>query len=508
MVGALTVSARLRGALALGLGFSLLACAVDSPLGDCPDCPVPTAPGLLVSEPIPAPFGAGAGQVAWVALEAGAVTSGFTAQVRMSSGGTVRRAVINGGFDPAPLAAVVGDTVTVTVSDPAGRVVGTWQAQVKEKKPLFIVRTEPPPRKRGVPLNAGLLVVFSEPVDPGTVTDQTLRLFNGGIPQRGQVHLSPDGISAVFQPVGFLHPNTDYLLDITAGVRGLDGEPLATPLQVAFTTGSQQSGFIRVITATTGLSLDPDGYRVVVDADTSGAPAIQAPDTLLFAVEEGAHTITFLGSAPICAVLNPRWTGVVQAAQTTTVRALVDCASSPRTGLFMEIVTAGSDLPDDYALTLCDESPCYDGWRWGGLVLANTVKPIEMPAGTYAYRLTRVPFNCSGQTAGSVAVVEGQMTRVRLDLVCSATAKLRVSTSTTGPDQPQGYPLRVDGPLSHGLLPPTGSLTLDLAPGRHTVSLDMPSNCTAAGSNQATVDLPVGTITDVTFLVTCQSLTP
>ena len=186
----------LARALMLGLGLGLLACAGESPLGDCPDCALPETPGLLVSEPLAAPAGAGANLVAWVALEAGSIPEGFIAQLRTTSGGSVRSPVINGGFDPAPLAAVVGDTVLVTVSDHTGRLLVTRQAEVKRKRPPVIVRIEPSPRKRDVPLNASMLVVFSEPVDPGTVTDRTVRLFRGAIALAGQVRLRhPDAKS-------------------------------------------------------------------------------------------------------------------------------------------------------------------------------------------------------------------------------------------------------------------------------------------------------------------------
>ena len=113
-------SGRLSRGLALVLGLCSLACSGETPLGSGGG-PAPASDsvtgirGLLVSDPLPNPFGDNSRRVAWVALSEGAAPTGFTAQVQVSSGASFRRPVINGGFDPAPLAALVGDTVEVTV---------------------------------------------------------------------------------------------------------------------------------------------------------------------------------------------------------------------------------------------------------------------------------------------------------------------------------------------------------------------------------------------------------
>lgn len=504
-------SGRLSRGLALALGLWSLACSGEAPLGgggpSAASDSLTDNPGLLISEPLPASAAEGFRRVSWVALAEGTAPTGFTAHVRVSSGASFRRPVINGGFDPAPLAALVGDTVVVTVTDPRGRVVDTWEASVKGRRPPVIVRTEPPPRKRDVPLNMSLLVVFSEPVDPATVSDRTVRLFNrNGLALAGQVRLDPDGLHAFFQPSGPLHPNSNYTFDITAGVMGLSGEPLATPQQVGFTTGDESTGFLRVITTTTGVSPNADGYRVVVDGDTTRALQVWAPDTLSMSIGAGSHTVGFMGDAPDCVVMAPSWTGSVEAMNTTTVRVPINCGDGSRTGLAVEVSASGVDLDNDYFLTLCQSVGCGttgSHWTWVGVVMLDAIRVVETPAGTYHFKLAGVAPNCTGPTSGSVTVVEGQLTMLRTEMVCSPTAKLRVTASTSGPGISQSYLVGVDG-LSYMSLSGGSSATLSLSPGSHRVSLGVPFTCSVAGAAQLDVDLAPGTTTDLVFDVTCQ----
>lgn len=425
---------RLAGAFVLMASAGLFACQGTAPLEDCAACGgesdwSPRAGGLIVSDPFPNPAGPGGARVAWVALGRGTVPAGATAVVRSSSGASGRTAVVNGGFDPTPVPAAVGDTIFALVQDPLGRPVDSLQAEVRGRKPPVIVRTEPPPRKRDVPLNASLLVVFSEPVDPSTVSSITVRLLNGTLSIPGQIQLSADGMRAYFRPASLLQPDHDYTFEVTAGIRGLGGDPLATPQQVTFSTGVKPSGFLRLITSTNGLALDPDGYRAIVDADTSGAPVLMAPDTVVVPVDEGTHSIRLTGAnAPTCVVLNPDWSGTVQPAMTTTILFRTACFHGPRTGLEMEIRTTGSNVGEDYMLTVCDDARCA-GYRWGGLVLSNSVVPVDLPAGLYRYRLAGVPPHCTGQTTGAAVVPEGQVVSVRLELVCSSVALSRAGAS-------------------------------------------------------------------------------
>lgn len=320
-----SVSGRMPRLVTLGVAVLLASCSSDAPLGDSSGPPsLPDIPGLVISDPFPAQ--GGPGELAWVSLQEGVAPGGFSATVRSAGGGILTSPVINGGFDPAPLQVTLGDTITVSVEDPSGLVMVSWQAQAKANAPPVIVRVSPTPRMRDVPLNMSLLVVFSEPVDPATVTDQTVRLFKGGVSVAGEVELDPEGIRVTFLPAVALDPNTDYSLDVTTGVKDLSGEALAEPSQIPFTTGPTPSGFLRIVSTTTGSPIDPDGYRVIVDHDTAGAPVVQASDSLTLVAAVGPHTVSLTGVAANCTVVPPLAVLVsVTAGDTAVVAFMVDC---------------------------------------------------------------------------------------------------------------------------------------------------------------------------------------
>jgi Tol biopolymer transport system component len=170
-----------------------------------------------------------------VALVPGTVPLGYRARIEARLGAR-EILMVNGGFDPVAIPAVSGDTVTVTVHDLASRVIAVYRDLIRPARRPIIVRTDPPPRKRDVPLNSRIQVIFSEPVDPSTVTTAIRLRTDSPVP--GRVSLSVDGVSAEFEPDAALEPNTEYTLDVTAEVRDLSGDPLAEAVTVSFTTTS------------------------------------------------------------------------------------------------------------------------------------------------------------------------------------------------------------------------------------------------------------------------------
>ena len=66
--------------------------------------------------------------------------------------------VLAGGFDPVPIVAQAGDSIDVVVTDASGATVYHTGAAVAAARRPVIVRTEPPPKKRDVPLNASVVI--------------------------------------------------------------------------------------------------------------------------------------------------------------------------------------------------------------------------------------------------------------------------------------------------------------------------------------------------------------
>ena len=109
-----------------------------------------------------------------------------------------------------------------------------------DASPPVVIRTDPPGNKRDVPLNANLVIVFSEPIAPTTLTTSTVQLRNGNSAVDGQLGFANDAHTAVvFQPSGLLAANTNYSMVVTStsGIQDQSGNPLVANVSVQkFTT--------------------------------------------------------------------------------------------------------------------------------------------------------------------------------------------------------------------------------------------------------------------------------
>ena len=490
----------------------LASCASEVPLGEGGGPPsLPGDPGLLVSDPLPKPTGSP--DRVWVAMPEGTALGGYGATVQSTAGGVLILPVVNGGFDPAQLEAVLGDPITATVKNASGLVVVSLQALAKASAPPVIVRVSPTPRMRDVPLNMTLLVVFSEQVDRATVTDQTVRLFKGGMPVAGDVELDPEGIKVVFLPALALDPNTDYSLEVTTGVKDLSGEPLSQAVQVQFTTGASQAGVLQVVTSTRGSGLDPDGYRVIIDADTAGAQPVGISDTLQVPLSEGPHTVELVDVAANCAA-SPRGTLAVNvpAGGATTAAFSIDCSGSGLFGLlYVGTSVTGAPLdPDGYRVVL--DADTAGGWA---IQVRDTVVR-NIAAGPHTVALAGVAANCNVSPAAPVPVTVDPMINVFVDfsVTCavvgpSGTVWLQTTTTGSGTD-PDGYWMILDHDTAGAMvLQATDSIALTLGAGSHTVELTgVAMHCAAASPTLAVVDLAANDTAVVQFPIDCASPGP
>lgn len=184
----------------------------------------------------------------FVSLPPGTNPTGASALVRnRRTGDSVQTAVVAGGFDPISVAAIDGDTVEVFID----RRLQSQTIVSTARRPI-VVRTEPPPRKRDQPLNAAIVIVFSEPVDSGSLTPTTVRVVGRGGAVPGSISLLPGGVSAIFRPSGPLAANSSYKIIVSTGVRDLEGLAPDTTAIVPFTTGRSATG------APASLTVHPD----------------------------------------------------------------------------------------------------------------------------------------------------------------------------------------------------------------------------------------------------------
>jgi hypothetical protein len=99
-----------------------------------------------------------------------------------------------------------------------------------------VVAVSPPDQALGVPTNALLEVVFSEPVASSTITASSIALKKGTSAVAGTLSLRLPHV-ATFQPTTALSAGL-YTASITTAVKDPAGNPLAEPVSFSFTVGT------------------------------------------------------------------------------------------------------------------------------------------------------------------------------------------------------------------------------------------------------------------------------
>jgi hypothetical protein len=229
--------------------------------------------------------------VVFVSLRRGEVPDGTRASIsNLSSGETVQVDLTDGGFDPVALHAVAGDRVLIEVAGSASplRVIEL----VSSRRRPVVVRTDPPPRRRDVPLNKVIAVVFSEPIGPSALTDGAIELRRNGVPVPAQLAFT-DAVQLAVEltPDALLANDTDYELWVSATVRDLGGDALAEPLVVPFTTEPAiATRLVFDIQPVASLSGVPLSAIRVSAVDAAGKPVLgfQKPITLTLAANASA----------------------------------------------------------------------------------------------------------------------------------------------------------------------------------------------------------------------------
>ncbi len=207
-------------------------------------------PGLTVSDPTGPPSSGGAlaggGALAaaslgltYVSACAGTFPDVETITItNLENGESQSVDVEDGGFDPVALEAEPDDTLEIQVRRNDGSS-STYFTLVPTRKRPRVVRTLPRKDATDVVLSVRPIVVFSEPVDGGTVTVDNLQLQLDGEPVDGTLELHDDGLRAEFTPAEQLQLGTTYTLVITAGVLDLQGDAVEEEVQATFTTASR-----------------------------------------------------------------------------------------------------------------------------------------------------------------------------------------------------------------------------------------------------------------------------
>ncbi|HXI84527.1 MAG TPA: ice-binding family protein [Verrucomicrobiae bacterium] len=108
--------------------------------------------------------------------------------------------------------------------------------------------TVPTNAATGVAIGGNIAAVFSEAMNPLTITTATFTLKQGLTRLDGTVTYV--GVTATFNPTSNLAPSTTYTAQITAGAKDLAGNPLTVNFNWSFTTGTTPDTTAPTVSAT------------------------------------------------------------------------------------------------------------------------------------------------------------------------------------------------------------------------------------------------------------------
>jgi hypothetical protein len=119
---------------------------------------------------------------------------------------------------------------------------GTGQTPSNDTTPPTISSTLPANGATQTPTNTTVRAVFSEPINPDTLTSNTFVVLavgtSGGATVSGTVAYTAETMTATFIPTTLLEINTTYTITITTGVEDEAGNAMATTFSWSFTTGT------------------------------------------------------------------------------------------------------------------------------------------------------------------------------------------------------------------------------------------------------------------------------
>ena len=215
-----------------------------------------------------------------------------------------------------------------------------------------------------VAFNSRVTAVFSEGLDPLTITNTTFRVtesVSGAVVAGG---LGYSGVSAVFIPLENLTPSTRYTLTVKGlvnGVKDLAGNPMASDFVISWTTGAAPDTTAPTVTDT----IQANGATNVAFNTKVGATFSEAMDVLTitnvnFSLKEAVSGVPVMGTisySGVNALFVPLANLAPSTRYTVTVKGgasgVKDLAGNPMASDFVISWTTGA-APDISAPTVID----------------------------------------------------------------------------------------------------------------------------------------------------------
>ena len=264
------------------------------------------------------------------------------------------------------------------------------------------------------------------------------------------------------------------------------------------------TGAVRIVVATAGTDVDPDGYRIYLGpgAGESLGTIASVGSLVVDGLRPGAHRITLNGIAANCAgpsLATTRSLNVTVIAS-DTIDASFDVSCAANVGrIAVQVLSAGADPdPDGYLVSLDAAEPV--AISSPGMAYEN------VPVGAHTLSFSGAASNCSLLPATLPTDVRfGSTSNVQHTAFCVARlGHLRVHATTTGVDlDTDGYLVEVEGRSVDVPSNGVGNVA-DVREGTRAVRLNaINPNCTVVGDNPRSVSVGFQLTQDVTFDVTC-----
>ncbi|MFT5143649.1 MAG: YVTN family beta-propeller protein, partial [Thalassolituus oleivorans] len=342
----------------------------------------------------------------------------------------------------------------------AGVFTSTFTTAAPDGTNPTVFQITPVDAETGVFINDAITVVFSEEMDPASVTTASFGVSSGGVQLAGSVEMAAglENTTAIFTPNGTFPENTTIDVELSMAVLDAAGNPLAAPFASSFSTVAVQAPSILDVGPadfTTGVSVstpilvdfdepvNPESVTsaAVLLAPTAGGPAVSGS----FAFLLGNSRLVFQPSAELA--FSRSYTVVVGAG-------ITDVTGNPLTATSAISFTTDSAPPSAPAIVSVSPPSSAVG---ADVVIAgtgfdpnpsrNVVTFKGVPAEVIRASLTRLAVVVpAGAEPGDLLVTTGgQTSNAFLFFVVTSPASLdesvkNVGTSESGPEDVEVSP--------------------------------------------------------------------
>jgi alpha-tubulin suppressor-like RCC1 family protein len=195
----------------------------------------------------------------------------------LASGAIVSALLVDGGMDPVPVPALVGDSIEITVLS-GQQLVARTVYLVPPRRPPVVVRSSPPRGRKAVPINTSIVIVFSEPIDPASVNEGSIRLVGGSDSVPVEIDVLGDGFSVELIPGQDLAVETLYEVTIGQEVVDLTGDSLETVTVIGFETAAAAPTPIVVLQPESVTLAAGTAIQLTARLSTGGRVSAESPD--------------------------------------------------------------------------------------------------------------------------------------------------------------------------------------------------------------------------------------